>query len=127
MIESALNTLRVAKNASPEDVRNAYVRLVRRYPPEHFPEKFMQLQEAYQKLNLSDDFLDEIFKRIIKTSSLIGVAACLWGDSKELTYNGLFVPEELASLLEGEDTRQDLDKLLASISDEIKWKEGNGQ
>jgi len=127
MIEAAFSFLRVAKNASPEEVRNAYVRLVRRYPPEHFPEKFKQLNEAYQQLTISDDCLIALVNRITKCSSLVDLAACLWGDSRELIYEEPFVPEDLVALLEGEDTRQNLDKLLASISDEIKWKEGNGQ
>ena len=127
MIEGAYKLLRVAKNASPEDVRNAYVRLVRRYPPEHFPEKFARLREAYQQLNLSDDFLKAVLKRMINCNKLIDMAACLWGDREELIYDKLFDPEELTALLEGEDTRHDLDELLASISDEIEWKEGDGQ
>ena len=127
MIEAAYNLLRVAKNASPEDVRNAYVRLVRRYPPEHFPEKFARLREAYQQLTLSDDFLTATVRRLSDRESLIDLAACLWGDRGELAYDKPFAPEELASLLEEEGARSDLDELLASVSDEIEWKTGDGQ
>jgi len=127
MIESAYKILRVAKNASPEDVRNAYVRLVRRYPPEHFPEKFAQLREAYQQLTLSDDFLNVTVKRIIDCESLLDLAACLWGDRAELIYDKPFTPEELAALLVIEDAQRDLDELLSSISDDIIWKEGKEQ
>jgi len=121
MIESAYDLLRVKKNSSPEDVRKAYVRLVRRYPPEHFPEKFAELRKAYQQLTLSDDFLAEITKRIIHSESALEVAACLWGDRRELLYEPQFAPEELMSLLEGEEARRDLDELLSSAP-MIEWK-----
>ena len=124
MIEAAYNLLRVAKNASPEDVRNAYVRLVRRYHPEHFPEQFAGLREAYQRLTLSDDFLHETVKRVNNIEGFLELAAFLWGDRKELIYEPQFVPEELAPILEKEDARRELDELLASVSDEIEWKMG---
>ena len=124
MIEGAYNLLRVAKDASHESVRDAYVRLVRRYPPEHFPEKFTRLREAYQQLTLGDDFLTATVRRISHYESLIDLAACLWGDREELIYDKPFAPEELASLLEGEDARSDLDELLASVSDDLEWKMG---
>ena len=38
MLETAYKTLRLDRQAGPEEVRAAYVRLDRRYPPEHFPE-----------------------------------------------------------------------------------------
>ena len=127
MIESAYKLLRVEKNASPEDVRKAYVRLVRRYPPEHFPEKFAQLREAYQQLTLSEDFVNITVNRIINCDELLDLASCLWGDRGELIYDKPFAPEELVALLVIEDTQRDLDELLSSITDDIIWKEGVGQ
>ena len=127
MLESAYSLLRIAKNASPEDVRNAYVRLVRRYPPEHFPEKFAKLREAYLQLTLGDDFLNEILKRVNRSDGSLELAAFLWGDRKELACDKPFAPEELAPLLEGEDARRGLDELLASISDDIEWKTGGSE
>lgn len=123
MVESARSLLRVDKNASPDEVRKAYVRLVRRYPPEHFPEKFAELRNAYRKLTISNEFLEEIAQRIISKDSALDVAACLWGDYGELEYDSQFAPEELISLLEGEKTRRSLDELLASAP-EIEWKTG---
>ena len=128
MIEAAYNLLRVEKSASPEEVRNAYVRLVRRYPPEHFPGKFAELRDAYQKLTLCDDFLTAVVRRVKRSESSLELAAFLWGDWKELAYEPNLAPDEIASLLEGEDTRRDLDELLASISEtEIEWKTGGSQ
>ena len=124
MIESAYELLRVEKNASPETVRNAYVRLVRRYPPEHFPEKFVLLRNAYQQLTLNDDFLAETTKRVLDGDGAIELAACLWGDRKELVYDPQFNPGELVSLFEREETRHALDKLLAA-EPEIEWRTGD--
>ncbi len=123
MIEAAYALLRVERNASPEDVRKAYVRLVRRYPPEHFPEKFAELRKAYQQLTLSDDFITEIFRRVTSGNSALGLAACLWGDRKELTHDRQCAPEELSALLEGDRARRSLDDLLAA-TEEIEWRIG---
>ena len=127
MIEAAYDLLRIERNASPEAARTTYMRLVRRYPPEHFPEKFARLREAYQQITLSDDFLTATIKRISNNKNFIDLAACLWGDRKELVYEPKFTPEELLSLLEGEDARRDLDELLMSISDDVEWKMGGGE
>ena len=124
MMESAYDLLRVEKNASPETVRKAYVRLVRRYPPEHFPEKFATLREAYQQLTLDDDFLTSVIRRMSNSKSLLELAACLWGDRKELVYEPPFAPEELLHLLESDGARHVWDELLASISDDIEWETG---
>ncbi len=42
--------LDVALDVSDDEVRAAYQRLVRRYPPERHPRQFQQIQEAYQML-----------------------------------------------------------------------------
>ena len=123
MLESAYSILRVEKNASPEDIRKAYVRLARRYPPEHFPEKFAELREAHQQLTLSDDFLSAVITRVRYKYSPLKLAALLWGDLNELTYNPDLALDELTPLLEREDTRRTVDCLL-STELEIEWKNG---
>lgn len=42
--------LNVPPDTTDEEVRAAYQRLVRRFPPEHCPEEFQLIQEAYQLL-----------------------------------------------------------------------------
>lgn len=42
--------LGVSPGASAEDVRRAYFRLVRQYPPEAHPEEFKQVRAAYETL-----------------------------------------------------------------------------
>ena len=123
MLEAAYSLLRVEKSASPEDVRKAYVRLARRYPPEHFPEKFAELSEAYRQLTLSDDFLSTAITRVRHNNSALSLAAFLWGDCKELLCEPDLAADELTPLLEGEETRRIIDSLLSTELD-IEWKTG---
>ena len=59
MFEKACKLLRVAPDATPDEVRKAYVKMVRRYPPEHFPDKFMQLRKAQEQLGLEKEWVSE--------------------------------------------------------------------
>jgi hypothetical protein len=47
--------LDVPTTASDEEVRAAYQRLLRRFPPEHRPEQFQLIQESYQLLRTERD------------------------------------------------------------------------
>ncbi len=64
MFEKALKTLRLHRGAEMEEVREAYVRLTRRYPPEHFPEKFKEIKRAYEQLSLHWSALVPLTKEI---------------------------------------------------------------
>jgi hypothetical protein len=111
MFEQARKTLKTARDAGPEEVREAYVRLVRRYPPEHFPEKFVDIRRAYQQLTLDDDFIEEFAKTAINLKPL-SLAGLMWYDHEELR------PKREASLmdllpdLEMEETLSALDDAL---------------
>jgi hypothetical protein len=93
MFEQACKTLKLARDAGPEAVRQAYVRLVRRYPPEHFPEKFIELRRAYQQLTLNDDFIEELCESEMPMNPL-NLAGLMWGDREELS------PAKDASLMD---------------------------
>lgn len=43
--------LGVAQDVSRRDLKRAYTRLIRRFKPEHAPEQFRRLREAYEKLD----------------------------------------------------------------------------
>ena len=43
-------TLGVGYPTTDEEVRRAYLNLVKRYPPEHHPEEFARVAEAYEAL-----------------------------------------------------------------------------
>ncbi len=47
--------LDLTPDAGDGDVRSAYQRLLREYPPEHRPEQFQKIQEAYGLLRTSRD------------------------------------------------------------------------
>jgi|GEM_PF-899249 len=49
--KQALTLLHLEADATPEDVERAYLRLVRRFPPEFHPDKFRQIDEAYRFLS----------------------------------------------------------------------------
>lgn len=42
--------LGIKSNSNPTDVKRAYTRLIRRFKPEHFPEHFRRLREAYDAI-----------------------------------------------------------------------------
>ncbi|MDR2179918.1 MAG: hypothetical protein LBP21_06395 [Synergistaceae bacterium] len=124
MIESAYDILHVPRDAGPEEVRRAYVRLVRRYPPEHFPEKFAALRRAYQQVTLSEDFIEEMFSRVKEDGEPLEMAGFLWGDRRDLKPEKEVPLTELVSLLRVKNMRSVLDGMLEKASAEkITWRE----
>jgi curved DNA-binding protein CbpA len=123
MIEAAYETLKVGRNTTPDEVRRAYVRLVRRYPPEHFPEKFAAFRKAYQQLLLGEDFLQDLFGRMEKESTPLDLVGLLWGDRKEFQPDAGTKLTDLASLLMTANKRVVLDEILEkAASKDIVWK-----
>jgi preprotein translocase subunit SecA len=45
------STLEVAREASVGEIKRAYFGLVRKYPPDRYPEEFMKIREAYEVLS----------------------------------------------------------------------------
>ncbi|HVC35314.1 MAG TPA: J domain-containing protein [Chloroflexota bacterium] len=50
MADDAYGVLGLDQSATAEDVRRAYFRLVRQYPPEAHPEEFKRVRAAYETL-----------------------------------------------------------------------------
>ncbi|MFO0947930.1 MAG: J domain-containing protein [Planctomycetota bacterium] len=48
--------LGVANNSPPKDIQRAYVRLIKRYKPEHYPDQFKRLREAYEHASAISSF-----------------------------------------------------------------------
>lgn len=120
MIEAAFRLLRLSRDATPEEARDAWVRLVRRYPPEHFPEKFAAIRRAYQQVTLDDDFIEESLQRFRGDESPLLLAAFLWEDRMEEATADL---KSLKPLLSLEQNRQALDEMLETISPrDIEWR-----
>lgn len=49
--------LEVAEDASDAQVKKAYLGMVRRYPPERFPDDFQRIYRAYELIKTEDDRL----------------------------------------------------------------------
>jgi len=64
MLEQDYRILRVDRDADHESIRRSYIKLSRRYHPEHFPEKFKQIKGAFDRLNLDPAALGHITKEI---------------------------------------------------------------
>jgi curved DNA-binding protein CbpA len=122
MLESAYKILRIGRDASPEALRKAYVTLVRRYPPEHFPDKFASINQAYQKLTLADEFIDEALQRTKDNRSPLELAGFLWGDRSELAPDEKLDLLSLTSLLAGEAMKRELDNILTIAGNSLEWK-----
>lgn len=46
--------LNIKSDASQNDIKRAYFMIVRKYPPERFPDEFMEIREAYEVLSNED-------------------------------------------------------------------------
>lgn len=84
MLLSAYKTLRIPQGSSNEEIRAAYVRMVRRYPPENFPDRFRQIKEAYDHLSLAESYLDELYIRVREVKTPKTFLAMLFADQVEL-------------------------------------------
>jgi curved DNA-binding protein CbpA len=60
--KDALAVLHLPDSATREDLDQAYQRLVKRYPPEFNPEKFRQIDEAYNFLTSLPYLLERLFR-----------------------------------------------------------------
>ena len=84
MFEKSLKTLRLTGAPGMEEVRKAYIRLTRRYPPEHFPDKFKQVKQAYEELSLAWSALEPMAQSLSKSGSLTSLTDTLLGEALEL-------------------------------------------
>lgn len=50
LLDNPYQVLHLERDARPEEVKKAYFKLVRQYPPETHPEEFKQIRAAYDKL-----------------------------------------------------------------------------
>lgn len=55
------HTLGLAPGCSPEELRKRYLELVRKYPPETYPERFSKIHEAYDKLKDPLETIPDMF------------------------------------------------------------------
>ncbi|MDR0356201.1 MAG: J domain-containing protein [Deltaproteobacteria bacterium] len=119
MLQEHFRTLRVAPGSSLDEIRDAYVKLVKRYPPEQFPDKFRAVKSAYDCLSLSDDFVNLLCEDILKS------------DEKKDLINSFLAPfwvlpkpeKDLLSLdmdLTEPESQADVFDFLASSTDDVE-------
>ena len=112
MLESQLDRLKCQPGAGFDEVHKAYVRLVRRYPPQSFPERFAEIKDAYQALVLDRDFLDKLRQTVCRTDSEEAWMTALWSlpPVKETA------PLDLASVLYRESPAQILKQAIVKAT-----------
>lgn len=71
MFETSENILKIGRADGMKKAREAYIRLVRRYPPEHFSERFKKIKKALSAINLEDGYIAERISAFasVKTST----------------------------------------------------------
>jgi hypothetical protein len=125
MIESAYEILKISRDAAPEEARAAYVKLVRRYPPERFPERFAALRNAYEKVCIGDDYLQNLLGTDMCRMSWLEFAGFLWGDRKELRPDEESDLRDLSAFLSCDNARKADDILESVDTANIEWRGRN--
>ena len=54
-MQTPFDKLEVAENADDGQIKSAYLKKIREYPPEHHPEKFKDIKSAYDKIKTVRD------------------------------------------------------------------------
>jgi hypothetical protein len=82
------------------DIRKAYLKLVRRYPPEQFPERFNEVKIAYDKLTMAGNVHETLLGELINSEDVTKLKRAIFGDMIDETETG----SPLASLMELADS-----------------------
>lgn len=59
--DQALQNLNLPPEATEEEIERGYQRMVRRYPPEHHPDRFRLIDESYRTLTSLAFVVERIF------------------------------------------------------------------
>jgi len=104
--------LRLADDAGPDEVRAAFARLAKRYPPEHFPARFIKIKQCAGLLNLEDAAVKTELDRIIESASVATLFQTLFVDCIPESLQAETAPEvDMAaffSLLDQQDQQSNL-------------------
>ncbi|EFI36009.1 heat shock protein DnaJ domain protein [Desulfonatronospira thiodismutans ASO3-1] len=129
MLEQDHRILRVDRDADQESIRKSYIKLSRRYHPEHFPEKFRRIKCAYERLSLDPSTLADITRELARAestdqiTSLIIKQAGTEATEKKKKEELLMDPMTLEPVLNVRTVRQKISGLLQDIEKKgIKYK-----
>lgn len=120
MFESACRTLRLSRDCDREELRRAYIRLTRRYPPEYFPERFKRIKQAYDELILEPSSIEATVDHLAQAETPVEVFDLMLrevGASTEQQANELSEPDclELEPVLNAGRYREELQGVLEQI------------
>lgn len=132
MLEQSLKILRVPRDADMETVRRAYVKQTRRYPPEHFPEKYKRVKHAYEQLRLERGSIEPLAKGLAQGETTQDLFQAIFeealSESKGAgSENSLSVAdfEQLGLVLNQGRYRQEVLKALEEIGGEMASSSGS--
>jgi hypothetical protein len=66
--------LGIGVNATPEEIREKYLELVKQYPPDRDPARFAEIRDAFDQLN---DPVDSLRKQLFHTTSIDSIDAII--------------------------------------------------
>ena len=121
MFEKELNALRLERDADMEAVRKAYIKMTRRYPPEHFPEKFKQIKQAFERLTLQPLSLQPRIKEFSEAKDENSLLQALIQEALETQQGQDYLDlevNELAPILDAARHKEELKNLLAEIQEQ---------
>ena len=124
MFEHECGILQVPRDADQETVRKAFVKLSRRYPPEHFPEKFKTIKNAYERLSLNYPSIKTLVQELTSHYKPERMISCLFEQvlQNEATMPRLEVPEievmSLEPIFAASDRQRALQAVLKDIQDQ---------
>lgn len=128
MLEKDCAVLRVPRDADMDTVRKAFVKLSRRYPPEHFPEKFKEIKNAYDRLSLNLSSINSLIKDLASRLPAEDLGKCLLDEALQTSARAPQVPKldmySLEPVFDLPARRQRLQKALQDIRDQgLEYKE----
>ncbi len=85
MQEKDFQILRVEYDADRESIRKSFVKLSRRYHPEHFPDKFKQIKSAYDRLTLKWGAIQPYVQEISGLDSAEALASFIMEEAQPAT------------------------------------------
>ena len=137
MFEKECSILHVPRDADQETVRKAFVKLSRRYPPEHFPEKFKTIKNAYERLSLNYSSIKTLVQELSSHHTPKRMIPCLFEQALQIeaTFPRLEVPEmdvmSLEPIFAASDHQRTLQAVLKDIQDQgVEYEvgpNGNGR
>jgi curved DNA-binding protein CbpA len=114
VFRSALKILKINPEDDKDECHRKYVRMVRRYPPEHFPDKFKKISDAYHELTLNDSVVDKKISDFNLQTNKFKLASFFWADRLDLTSSDAIL-DNLDDFFASQKAWEDKQKLISSL------------